>query len=235
MTVRRTATAGPCLVEYSPTAAQTLRFCQKKYYFRWLNRRRQCWRKLPEHPWRQVYELTQVKHPRAWAGDLYHQVIGSMLTELRAGRIVSEDAARELAWDLAERQFAFSAAGGFNGATKSRVPKYEGLSTFLALFEHVYDLPDGGVLEETRSNVDQWLVNTFSWQGWPELLAAIRLARSVHVEPQYLSYTLGGARLVARMDLGIETRDGRFMVYDWKCRREMGTSSPMFLTWSLRT
>lgn len=220
MAANRTATTGPRLVEYSPTAAQVLRFCQKKYYFRWLMRRRQGWRKPPEHPWRQVYELAQVKHRPAWAGDLYHQVIGYVLSQVRRSSSVDESAARQLAWELAERQFAFSAGGGFAGATKSRVASFAGLPTFLALFEHVYGLPADGALEDTRSRVDTWLANTFAWEGWPTLLAMVRLAQAVYVEPQHLSYTMAGTRLTARMDLGIESRDGHFMVYDWKCHRE---------------
>lgn len=95
-----------------------------------------------------------------------------------------------------------------------------GLPTFLALFEHAYGLPADDALAETRASVDAWLAATFGWEGWPGLLAAVRSARAVHVEPQHLSYTMAGARLTARMDLGLESYGGRFAIYDWKCHRE---------------
>lgn len=220
MAVYRTGPKAPRLVEYSPSGAQLLRFCQKKYYFRWLMRRRQGWRKPPNHPWRQVHELVQVKHRAAWAGDLYHQVMGHVLGQVRNGAAVDEAAVRQLAWELAEHQFSFSATGSYRGATKSKVATLAGISTFLTLFDHVYDLPTDGALEDTQRSVDTWLTNTFAWDAWPSLVTAIRRAQAVYVEPQHLTYTIGGARLSARMDLGIERRDASFAIYDWKCHQE---------------
>src|SRR5712692_7289834 len=70
-TYLREAASPNRIVDYSPSGAQTLRFCERKYFFRWLMRRRQAWRKeSPDHPWQRVQLLNSVKHVSNWAGDL---------------------------------------------------------------------------------------------------------------------------------------------------------------------
>ncbi len=214
------ATSPPRMVEYSPTAARTHAFCEKKYYFTWLARRKQGWRKPADHPWHRVYELKGVTSRHAWAGNLYHQVMARTLARVRYGVHPNEAAARRLARGVAEAQFAFSRERRFVGAVKSHVEAYDDISVFLALFEHAYDLPADGVLEETCADVDRWLSTTFAWDGWGPLIAEMRRAEAVHVEPRDLLYTLAGARIRARMDLGLLTRDHRFLLYDWKCHTD---------------
>lgn len=220
-TTRKLKGQEPQLVDYSPSAAQTYRFCQKKYYFTWLTRRKQGWRKPADHPWHQVYELKQLKQRQAWAGDLYHQTMTQMLNAAHSRRPVRELEARRFLNDLAAAQFAFSAERRFKGATKSHAPTHDGLSTFLALFEHAYDLPTDGLLRETQERVGCWLDNTFAWEGWALLLERVRSSRLVHIEPHNLLYTIAGARINARMDVGIEdTLNRQFRIYDWKCYQD---------------
>lgn len=139
---------------------------------------------------------------------------------MRAGREVDEEVARRLIRDVAAAQFAFSVERRFIGATKSHVDTVGGIPTFLALFEHAYSLPADGLLEVTQLNVDRWLLRTFAWEGWPLLIDRVRSARRVHIEPDNLLYLVAGARIRARMDVGIETHDGCFVLYDWKCYNE---------------
>lgn len=207
----------PSLIDYSPSAEQTYRFCQKKAYFGWLTRKKQGWRKPTEHPWRRAYELKQLKHQAAWAGDLYHQVVAHALRAAQIGRPVDQATLRRTAHELTAIQFAFSAAGEYCGATKSKVADHKGLPTFLALFDHAYGLPTDGLLAETQTRLDSWLVTTFAWDGWAILLEQIRRGRAAHIEPEGLLYTLAGARVRARMDVDTEPGDGTFRIYDWKC------------------
>lgn len=204
-------------MDYSPSAEQTYRFCQKKAYFGWLTRKKQGWRKSPDHPWRRAYELKQLKQRAAWAGDLYHHIIAHALRAAQAGRPLDRDVLRQLVQELAAVQFAFSAAGEYRGATKSKVATHRGLPTFLALFDHAYGLPTDGLLAETQTRLDAWLLNTFAWGGWDTLLGQLRRGRAAYIEPEGLLYTLAGARVRARMDVGTEPGDGTFRIYDWKC------------------
>lgn len=220
MTKRPALTATDRAVIYSPTTARVFSFCQKKYYFTWLARRKQGWRKDRDHPWHRVYDLKQLKSRHTWAGDLYHEIVAHILNDARTGHKLDEDAARRLIGDVAAAQFAFSAERRFIGATKSRVDKCGGISTFLALFEHAYDLPVDGFLEATQFNVDQWLLHTFAWEGWKLLIDRVRSAQRVYIEPDNLLYLCAGARIRARMDVGIETQEGHFALYDWKCYNE---------------
>ncbi len=195
-------------------------FCEKRFYFKWLSRRKQGWRKPLDHPWHQVHVLGQVKHANMWAGDLYHQIIAQALTTIRSGHGFDEEATRRMAHGLAEAQFDFSARKEFVVAVKSRAPTCQGLSTYLALFEHAYDLPTDGILADVQQKLDAWLSNTAAWQGWARLVDSVRRAPNVYIEPQYLKYVIGGARVTARMDVGIELRSGDFALYDWKCYRD---------------
>ncbi|MDQ6864049.1 MAG: PD-(D/E)XK nuclease family protein [Candidatus Dormibacteraeota bacterium] len=210
------------VIEYSPSGASTLRFCQRKYYFRWLMRRRQAWRKeSTDHPWRRVQLLNSVKHLPNWAGDLFHQSVAHLLNQQLRGRTMDLDEISDLAVQAAAAQFTFSARRHFVGATKSKVGTINGISRYLALFEHVYDLPfDGDALAQTQQKLAQWLGTLFAWSGWEPLLQQVRTARRVYVEPQHLYYRLAEARIAARMDLGIDSRTGEFLIWDWKCYRE---------------
>ncbi len=208
------------IIEYSPSSARTYRYCEKKFYFKWLMRRKQGWRKPESHPWRQVHIYNQVKRRQLWAGDLYHKIMAHSLEELRSGHRLDETSIRRLAMNVAAEQFAFSERRDFVHTAKSRAPLYQGVSTFLALFEHAYDQPVNGLLRDTQQRVDQWLRNTFAWSGWLPLVEAFSGRSTTHIEPLYLNYTIAGGRVVARMDVGIEDPRGQFMLYDWKCYRD---------------
>jgi hypothetical protein len=126
----------------------------------------------------------------------------------------------QIAEEVAVAQFNFSAAGSYAGATKGKVPTLHRIPVFLALFEHVYNIPMDGLLDWARREIDQRITNMLSWSGWPVVVEQVKTARSFYVEPEYLLYSLAGSRVYARMDLGVETADDRFIVYDWKCHGE---------------
>ena len=207
-------------VEYSPSAAKLLRHCEKKYFLRWITNRKQGWRKGEGHILRRLFVLGQAKHRSMWAGHLYHQVMSWSLTGLRRRGWPGTQASIALARDLAAVQFQFSAGGQAATATKSHGPYLQGLSVFYSLFDHAYGLPDDHLLEDTQEAVSGWLATTFSWPDWPELQEMVRRASGIYVEPQNLQYQLCGARVSARMDLGLEILPRRFVIYDWKCRRD---------------
>lgn len=155
-----------------------------------------------------------------WAGDLYHQVMANTLTQHRRGIRVELALVQKLVRELAAAQYDFSAKHLFMNTAKSHAETYMGLPVFLALFEHTYELPTDGLLEKTQEDVCAWVEHTFAWDGWHILLQRIRSATDVHIEPQYLNYFVGGARISARMDVGTELASGQFHLYDWKCYSE---------------
>ena len=207
-------------IYYSPSGAKTYHFCKKKFYFNWLITATQAWKWAGSHPWRQVYELKQIKHRTTWAGDIYHQAIAHVLRTSLQGRHWNDSQACQLAVRLMQAQFAYSESRAFRGAIKSRAPKIEGLSTFLTLFEHMYDLPTDGLLDDVQAKIQQWIRTTFAWSGWNDLLQTMKHARQVYIEPDQITYNLTGAQIFVRMDLGIETYDDQFILYDWKCYGE---------------
>lgn len=205
------------MVGYSPSAAKTYSFCAKKYYFNWLTQQIEWWKKPHNHPWYRVSSLKRVTHRNMWAGNLYHQIIGDVLQKTRAKQIPDHLSIKQFAEELATAQFTYSQEKKFIGAVKSKAPKLQGVSCFLALFEHMYDLPDKDILSDTLQKIDLWLTNTFAWERWEQLVFHVQEAPMLFIEPFDLGYTLGGAEIFARMDVGLETKDNKFIIYDWKC------------------
>lgn len=205
------------MTRYSPSAIRTFEFCQKKYYFQWLNQKKQGWRKPIDHPWHKVYALKRVKSHSAWAGDVYHSVLADTLRQVTEKRRLNYNDIKQLALDVVALQFEFSQRAAYVGLPESKAPKHQGISLFLALFDHVYDLPVEGLLDRTQQKLSNWLDTTFQWVGWVELLDEIDAARYVHIEPNNCWYEIGGTKVSARMDVGIERRDKTFVIYDWKC------------------
>lgn len=203
-------------ISYSPSSSKAYHACQKKFYFLWLVLKANAWTKPQDHPWRIVYELKQLKHANTWAGELYHQVMKYTFLRIKSKERLTPANVYQIAKELAALQYDYSANRTFQGAKKSHAPLYHGMSTFLALFEHQYDTETGTSLEETQEKVYRYLATTFAWERWKKVVEYIRTGRRVHIEPENLTYTLAGAKINARMDLGIELPGGKFLLYDWK-------------------
>ena len=76
------------------------------------------------------------------------------------------------------------------------------------------------VLAKVKSEVDQWLCTTFEWDKWDDLMRLVtHNPLSVEIEPENRKYRIGDVGLNARMDLGIETWDSHFFIFDWKCQQ----------------
>jgi hypothetical protein len=208
------------MTQYSPSSAKTYSFCSKKYYFTWLSHKKQGWRKDHTHPWYTVYSLKRVKQSNTWAGDVYHKVIAHTLQQISKRKPVKLSSVLRFASDLIAEQFTYSQNKNFVGVAESKAPTLDGISLFLALFEHVYNLSDAEILKTAQQNIDLWLTNTFSWDRWDEVCDLVRQASFTYVEPENFWYSLGGAKISARMDFGIELRNGKFIIFDWKCYNE---------------
>src|SRR5919108_3621035 len=83
---------------------------------------------------REAYLLKQLQHLSAWQGSLVHKVLATtFLEDLRAARPIDPTALTTAAWDLAQRQLAFSAARRYR---KRGQTKREAGDEYCALFEH---------------------------------------------------------------------------------------------------
>jgi len=163
-----------------------------------------------------------VKSKDLWAGDVYHNTMRYILTLLRAKSIVNLNGAIDFATELAYSQFQYSKDKNFINEVKSKSPAFRNqsrINTFLALFEHVYDLPDNDILKNTQDKLRLWLTNTYQWGMWREIQRWVReLPKdNVYVEPDRLKYTIDDIEISARMDFGLEFTDGKLLIFDWKC------------------
>ena len=80
-----------------------------------------------------------------------------VFTDLVAKNGFDPDQVRQIASELASRQFAYSKNGNYANQKNTEAPEYAGLSTYLVLFEHFHhqnddNLPLSARMGETTSH-----------------------------------------------------------------------------------
>jgi hypothetical protein len=155
------------VVEYFPTAAQRLKFCQKSYFLRWLAKPKQTWRKPADHPWRRAQVLNK-RATREHLGGRSVPPIDRLAADPPATSHAPDQPGRDLYRRNAGRHDAIQLLGTkqFVETLKSRAGEVDGMPRFLALFEHAYDLPfENDALVDTQEKVKQWLAATLDVQN----------------------------------------------------------------------
>lgn len=189
----------------------------------WLNQRRQGWRsKQMENktPMFEMYLTNKILDCSQWAGSLFHQVMSFTLTRLHKGLPVDNAFIRETAHELANQQFKYSQNNIYLNEIPSKAPMYRELSVYLVLSEHYHRLDETGLLSQVQAKVDDWLCNTFSWEHWDWVVSLVKNNPVwVEIEPENRHFYVSDVRISARMDLGIETRQNKFFIFDWKCQQ----------------
>ncbi len=172
----------------------------------------------PDPVRREAYIRRQLHSVESWQGSVVHQIMATdVLSDLRADRLIAPLALAAAAHDLAQRQFAFSAARRYRepGMTKAKAG-----DAYCALRAHDEGV-DVGVapLRAVEENVVRCFTHL---AGQTELLARL-YAGYEHVAESRLSLRVGRATVAAAPDLLVAGYDGALTVVDWKVSR--GTTS----------
>jgi hypothetical protein len=160
---------------------------------------------------REAYLLKQLQHLSAWQGSLVHKVLATtFLEDLRAARPIDPTALTTAAWDLAQRQLAFSAARRYR---KRGQTKREAGDEYCALFEHEHAwtiTPDA--LRGVRANVARCFENLAAQRKFLTHL----YGGFEHLAECPLSFRLNSVTIAATPDLVFWRPDGQPTVVDWK-------------------
>ena len=178
---------------------------------------------------REAYVLKQLQHLSAWQGSVVHEILATeFLDDLRRRRPVDPQRLAAKAVDLANRQFAFSAAGRYRepGLTKGAAG-----DQYCALFEHEFGLevkPED--LGKVHATIRQCYENL---AGQHDFLAALR-AGTNHMAERQLFFRLDGVTVTAQIDLLFRRPDGQATVVDWKiAQSETSDYSSQLLVYAL--
>jgi hypothetical protein len=163
----------------------------------------------------EAYILKQLRPVSAWQGSIVHQILATRFVDdfIVPRRPLDVPALTAAAQDLAQRQFAFSAARRYRepGQTKSAVG-----SEYCALVEHEHG---EGVSPEALAVVHATLARCFAnLASQVEFLAMLRAGYGHQVEVR-LNADLGGSQLptvTATVDLLFFRPDGQLTIVDWK-------------------
>ena len=178
---------------------------------------------------REAYFLKQLQHLSAWQGSLVHRMLATaFLEDLRAARPVDPAALAAAAWDLAQRQVAFSAARRYR---KRGQTKREAGDAYCALFEHDHGwtiAPEA--LRSVRVNLARCFENLAAQR---QFLASL-YAGFDHIAECPLNFRLNGVTVAATPDLAFWRTDGQPTVVDWKVTdSEMSDYSRQVLIYAL--
>jgi hypothetical protein len=167
-----------------------------------------------------------------WQGDVFHSLAASYLNELHRGCV---DASRLVRTAVGEMRKAWDSSLSHRyrelypiiEEANDAVPAKHSVtaSAQLALFEHEYELLLGtDALDKACESVSIWFNRFVGWTLETELASVLRDARRLWIEPPTFGpaapgFMVGSVRVMAKVDLAIHARDGRFLVFDWKTGR----------------
>lgn len=159
----------------------------------------------------EAYLLKQLQSLSTWQGSIVHRVLAtSFLADVRAGRPIDPVALSTTAHDLANRQFAFSAARKYRepGQTKGAAG-----DAYCALYEHEYgeDIPS-----DRLDLVLTTITRCFEHLAGQEAFLAHLAGGSAHLAELPLNFKLAGSAITATLDLVYQGTNGQLVVVDWK-------------------
>jgi hypothetical protein len=187
--------------------------CQRQFYFQYCADAR--W-DHPDPRRRELSLLKQVKAIAMWKGDVVHQALANYFRNLKLGRALSCERVVQFAEKLARTQWIFSKAGRYRKESRFRAG-----DAFAALLEHEYKIEDAESLDEAVGHLRTCLSNFYTIDSEQGISAAFREGRHHLVEPPAWGegatiFTIPGIKVTVKVDLAFETKEGGYVIYDWK-------------------
>jgi len=212
---------------WSISRDNALEACERRYFFDYVLRPRT---NSKDARSREIAILKKLKTVFMWQGEVFHDLAANYL---RRGQFRQFDAEAMLAdaLDRMRRDWAESAAKTYRlpsqteqsgRAGRAKVEPTAEESAPLALLEHEYDLTSGDdLLYRAAGLLEVWFRRFLSWAADERILIQIRDARRTWIEPRAFGpnapgFSLRGTQVVAKVDLAIQRRDERYVIFDWK-------------------
>lgn len=219
--MRRTFQRAANGLMWSFSRDQTLRSCERKYYFQYLSN---AYLNSPD-PWlRQIALLKKVKNMPMWQGECVHEAIADFLTQIQGGRQVPFESLALALQQRMVRDWTFSEKRQFR-----EEPGSVGRSG-VALFEHEYnEVPPETQIADLVNETREMLGSFYRWaQAHPSFLADFKTAKRRWIEPPPWGdgapgFAVGDVQAVTKVDLALHLADGQFRIYDWKTGKRPAT------------
>jgi hypothetical protein len=199
---------------WSASRDQILQECEHKYYFRYL-----AGAKLGSTDLflRELALLKKLKTAVMWQGELFHWAVAECCNTRRANKPIPKSRLFETLEQKIEREWKFSETHSY------RTRPYDIEKCGLALFEHEYaEMSELANPHLLYSNVTRLLEKFFKWAGGEVVLPRrVGEAEQVWIEAPAFGPTAPGfhdcgVQVIAKVDLALQEKDGRFEIFDWK-------------------
>ena len=207
---------------WSVSRDQILHDCERRYYFQYMANAKINSR---DSILREIAFLKKLKNIPMWKGDAFHSIVAGYLRRVRQGLFPT---VTELFSELEDKMMSewnFSSSRLFR--TNPRAIDQDG---GLALFEHEYeDNLDFGV-RQIIDDVAAWLYRFMAWSNDTDLIGSLTRADRIWLEepvygPNATGFSFGGAQVLVKVDLALQSPDGNFEIFDWK------TGNPLSPNW----
>lgn len=200
-------------IKWSFSADKCFRRCQRQYLLQYLA----AWHSTKDPLRKGAFLLKQVKNAELWHGNLVHRGLElHLVPQLKSNSFIDWQAAIDSTIEMANRQFAFSAARRFRepGMSKSKAG-----DDYCALSVHESDgSDDASVLSNAREVVERSLTNLSEME---DLLSELQ-GRSNYWAELAVRVSYDAAAIEAHIDLLFFREFGKPTIVDWKISESQG-------------
>ncbi len=191
--------------------------CKRKYYYNhygfWNG-----WDSRSPEKARQIYILKQLMSKEIWIGQVVHDIIKNILSQLKIGNEISLNYALNLLKKRLEKDFNESKSKLYQ-----RFPKKSA-----ALFEHEYDsLISKDEWDELFRKAEKCIINFYNSDTYRKIKNTPR-ENWLFLE-DFLSFDFEGTELFLSIDFAIK-EGNKIILYDWKTGRERDVETEIQLT-----
>jgi hypothetical protein len=199
---------------WSISRNQTLRACERRYYFQYLAPAKLNSRSAL---FQEVALLKRVKNIPMWQGELFHSLAAGYWTQIRLGTFQGPELLLAEMQGHAQTTWDYSVGRQYT-LNPRKVDQHGGI----ILFEHIYDeepaLHDYSAIV---AEVEQWFHHFMVWTQECRLISQIQEAEQIWIEPPVFGkkapgFEMDGVKVLIKVDLALLGADGIFRIFDWK-------------------
>ncbi|NEP80833.1 MAG: PD-(D/E)XK nuclease family protein [Okeania sp. SIO3B3] len=200
--------------DWSVSRHQVFNTCERQYYFQYVSKARINSR---DSFLKEIGFLKKLTNIPMWKGEIFHSIVAESLQRLKDGDFVLPQNWRSELEDKINQEWNFSESKAFREDRKNL-----GENGKIVLFEHEYneEIKEQNP-REIFSSVEAWINQFLNWVEENNLKQLLQNAQQVWIEPKTYGDNIPGFKIdeikvIAKVDLALITKDGRFKIFDWK-------------------
>jgi len=199
---------------WSISRYQVFNTCERRYYFEYLSNARINSR---DSFLKEVGFLKKLTNIPMWKGEIFHSIVAESLQRLKDGSSILSQNWRSKLEEKIDREWNFSESKAFRDDRKNI-----GKEGKIALFEHEYN---EGIKEQNPGEIfdliQTWINQFLDFVEENNLKQLLQNSQKVWIEPEIYGRNVPGFKVdeidvIAKVDLALITKDGKFKIFDWK-------------------